>query len=85
MVRVTQINLVDGAHDHVSWIFPDELVVLGGVCLDLLVDLDLELLELLLHFVIDMSLVLQEVLRVVLVLLLGIKDILPVLPDVVDG
>ena len=63
---------------------PDELVVLRRVLLNLLIDLNLKLFKLLLHFVVDVPLVDQEIIRIILLLLLGVINVLAKLPNVID-
>ena len=88
-VWVAAVVGLGGREERGGWaaaggVFADEGVGLGGVGLDFFVDFDLEFFEFLLDFVVDVSLVLQEVFGVILVFLFGVVDVLAVLTDVVD-
>ena len=59
--------------------------MLGGVLLHLLVYLNLELDELLFYFIIDVSLVLHEFIRIVLFLLIRVVNILSIASDMINS
>ena len=85
-IAVTGINHIRVSiyvDSFTAW--PRELVALRRVLLHFLVDFDFEFLEFLFYFVIDMPLIDQEVIREVLLLLLGVIDVLTQLSDMVDG
>lgn len=84
-IAVTRINNVRvGVHVDLLATRSGKSEVASRILLDLLVNLNLELNKFLFDFVVDVSLIFQEVVRIVLFSLIWIIDIQAVLPDVVN-